>query len=73
MQPTDRVDVQTFLDDHPFSAAYRLTTVRQSPHEQGARAAALLLAELGARRGPVSTAPAPIGLVVRGTTAPPPR
>jgi LacI family transcriptional regulator, repressor for deo operon, udp, cdd, tsx, nupC, and nupG len=61
------------LDDHPYAAAYGLTTVRQSPHEQGARAAALLLAELGARRGPVSTAPAPVRLVVRGSTAPPSR
>jgi DNA-binding LacI/PurR family transcriptional regulator len=59
------------LDDHPFSAGFGLTTVRQSPHEQGARAAALLLADLGARRGAVSTAPAPIGLVVRGSTGPP--
>lgn len=59
------------LDDHPYSSAYRLTTVRQSPAEQGSRAAALLLSELGARRGSVSTAPAPVGLVVRGSTAPP--
>lgn len=60
------------LDDHPFSAAYGLTTVRQWPTEQGARAASLLLAELGARRGPVRTAPAPVELVIRASTAPPP-
>jgi DNA-binding LacI/PurR family transcriptional regulator len=59
------------LDDHAFSAASGLTTVRQSPMEQGARAAALLLSDLGARRGPVSTAPAPVELVVRATTGPP--
>jgi LacI family repressor for deo operon, udp, cdd, tsx, nupC, and nupG len=59
------------LDDHAFSAAYGLTTVRQSPLEQGARAAALLLSDLGARRGRVSTAPAPVELVVRASTAPP--
>lgn len=61
------------LDDLPFSAAFGLTTVRQSPAEQGARAAALLLAELGVRRGAVSTAPAPVELVVRTSTAPPSR
>lgn len=60
------------LDDHPYSAAYGLTTVRQSPAEQGSRAAALLLADLGARRGPVSTAPAPVELVVRTSAGPPP-
>ncbi|MBW4041083.1 MAG: LacI family transcriptional regulator [Acidobacteria bacterium] len=59
------------LDDHPFSAGYGLTTVRQSPGEQGSRAAALLLADLGVRRGAVSTAPAPVELVVRTSTAPP--
>jgi LacI family transcriptional regulator, repressor for deo operon, udp, cdd, tsx, nupC, and nupG len=59
------------LDDHPFSAAYGLTTVRQLPGEQGARAAALLLSDLGVRRGAVSTAPAPIELMVRSSTAPP--
>ncbi|WP_162850672.1 LacI family DNA-binding transcriptional regulator [Amnibacterium kyonggiense] len=59
------------LDDHPYSAGYGLTTVRQSPAEQGARAADLLLADLGARRGAVSTAPAPVELVVRSSTAPP--
>ena len=59
------------LDDHAFSAAYGLTTVRQSPMEQGARAAALLLSDLGVRRRSVSTAPAPVQLVVRASTAPP--
>jgi DNA-binding LacI/PurR family transcriptional regulator len=59
------------LDDHPFSAGYGLTTVRQLPGEQGSRAAALLLADLGVRRGPVSTAPAPVELVIRTSTAPP--
>lgn len=61
------------LDDHAFSAAHGLTTVRQSPREQGARAAQLLLRDLGVRRRPVSTAPAPVELVVRSTTAPPAR
>jgi LacI family repressor for deo operon, udp, cdd, tsx, nupC, and nupG len=60
------------LDDHAFSSAYGLTTVRQSPMEQGARAAALLLHDLGVRRRAVSTAPAPVELIVRSTTAPPP-
>lgn len=59
------------LDDHAFSAASGLTTVRQSPMEQGARAAALLLHDLGARRRAVSTAPAPVELIVRSSTAPP--
>ena len=60
------------LDDHPFSAGYGLTTVRQSPVEQGSRAAALLLSDLGVRRGAVSTAPAPIELIVRSSTGPVP-
>jgi LacI family transcriptional regulator, repressor for deo operon, udp, cdd, tsx, nupC, and nupG len=60
------------LDDHPYSATYGLTTVRQLPGEQGARAAALLLSDLGVRRGAVSTAPAPIELVVRASTGTPP-
>lgn len=61
------------LDDHPFSAGYGLTTVRQLPGEQGSRAAALLLADLGVRRRAVSTAPAPVELVVRTSTSPPAR
>lgn len=60
------------LDDHPYSATYGLTTVRQLPGEQGSRAAALLLADLRVRRGAISTAPAPIELVIRATTGPPP-
>lgn len=59
------------VDDHPFSAAYGLTTVRQWPVEQGARAAALLLADLGVTRRSVSMEAAPVELVVRGTTARP--
>ena len=57
------------IDDHPFSAAHGLTTVRQSPRQQGARAAAMLLRELGVR-GPVPQASA-IELVVRASTGPP--
>lgn len=59
------------IDDHPFSAAYGLTTVRQSPAEQGARAAALLLHDLGVYRRSVQVEPAPFALVLRSSTAPP--
>ena len=61
------------IDDHPFSAAYGLTTVRQSPGEQGARAVAVLLHRLGVRRYPVREEPAPIELIVRTSTGPPRR
>ena len=59
------------IDDHPFAAGFGLTTVRQSPSEQGARAVQLLMHRLGIRRSPVREEPAPIELVVRTSTAPP--
>lgn len=58
------------IDDHPFSEAYGLTTVRQSPREHGERAALVLLRGLGVGRGAVP-ASAPLELVRRRSTAPP--
>jgi DNA-binding LacI/PurR family transcriptional regulator len=60
------------IDDHPYAEAYGLTTVRQSPAEQGALAAAMLLADLGVGRRASLQPPAPFTLVVRSSTAPPP-
>ncbi|MFD1721876.1 LacI family DNA-binding transcriptional regulator [Amnibacterium endophyticum] len=58
------------IDDHPFAAAHDLTTVRQSPREQGERAALVLLRGLGVGRGAVPAA-TPLELVQRASTAPP--
>jgi DNA-binding LacI/PurR family transcriptional regulator len=60
------------IDDHAWSEAFGLTTVRQDPFEQGAIAARLMLEEL--RGVPVRQRliRASSELVVRRTTAPPP-
>ena len=60
------------IDDHAWSEAFGLTTVRQNPLEQGAVAARLMLEEL--RGAPIRqrVIRAPSELVVRRTTAPPP-
>lgn len=60
------------IDDHEFADPMRLTTIRQSPGEQGAYGASLLLAELEGQprieRPPVQSH----ALVIRGSTGPPP-
>ena len=59
------------IDDHPYSEAHGLTTVHQSPAQQGALAEAMLLADLGVRRRGPLPQPVPFELVVRTSTAPP--
>jgi DNA-binding LacI/PurR family transcriptional regulator len=64
------------IDDHEMAEFFELTTVAQPVHEQGRLAATLLLAALdGDARRPVhpSAITVPTRLVVRHTTAPPPR
>jgi DNA-binding LacI/PurR family transcriptional regulator len=63
------------VDDHDLSRLFDLTTVAQPVREQGRVAARLLVEQLvaaGATEPEVVTVTMPIGLVVRGTTGPPP-
>ena len=63
------------VDDHDLSRLFDLTTVAQPVREQGRVAAGLLVERLtqsGAIDGQVATVTAPIRLVVRATTGPPP-
>ena len=59
------------VDDHDFAPVVGLTTVHQDVAEHGARAARLVVTQLGHDHGLVDTEPAAIRLVVRRTTAPP--
>ena len=63
------------IDDHEMAEFFQLTTVAQPVHEQGRLAATLLLEALDHNDGPVrpSAITVPTRLVVRRTTAPPPR
>ena len=59
------------IDDHDWSAAHGLTTVRQDPREQGALAARIVFAELDGDEPP-DAALHPTGtLIVRRSTARP--
>ncbi|WP_438354614.1 LacI family DNA-binding transcriptional regulator [Microbacterium sp. CJ88] len=60
------------VDGHEMGAFFRLTTIDQFPSGQGRRAASVMLALLDGV-GPPTPAPLPFSLVVRATTAPPPR
>ena len=59
------------VDDHSWSAAFDLTTVRQEPHEQGAAAGRIALAELTGSPHSTDATAAPHELIVRGSTAAP--
>ena len=61
------------IDDHDFSAPAGLTTIAQQPWNHGRAAATMLLAELGGATGAVRDTLMPFELVVRHSTAPPPR
>ncbi|HEX9227325.1 MAG TPA: substrate-binding domain-containing protein, partial [Arthrobacter sp.] len=61
------------IDDHDFSEAMGLTTVRQRPDEQADLGTKMLLDELDGIAGSVRSAVAPHELIVRSTTAPPRR
>ncbi|WP_051064523.1 LacI family DNA-binding transcriptional regulator [Acaricomes phytoseiuli] len=58
------------IDDHDFSAAAGLTTIRQDPLAQGRQAAELLLSHLQDET-PLRSIQAPIELVLRSSTAKP--
>lgn len=59
------------IDDHDFSAAAGLTTIRQNPTEHGYLAATMLMKELSGAPGSIVEAIQPFELVLRGSTAPP--
>jgi LacI family transcriptional regulator, repressor for deo operon, udp, cdd, tsx, nupC, and nupG len=59
------------IDDHEFSEAVGLTTIRQSPSDQAQLGTKMLLDELAGHRGAVRTVVAPHELIVRDSTAPP--
>ena len=59
------------IDDHPLAALTDLTTVRQPAHEQGVRAAEMLLRLLAGQPDVDLSVTLPTELVVRGSTAPP--
>jgi DNA-binding LacI/PurR family transcriptional regulator len=61
------------IDDHDFSEAMGLTTVGQRPDEQAELGTKMLLDELDGIAGSVRSTVAPHQLIVRSTTAPPPR
>ncbi|MGN6742885.1 MAG: LacI family DNA-binding transcriptional regulator, partial [Amnibacterium sp.] len=60
------------IDDHAWSEAFGLTTVRQDPQAQGATAARIVLDELQGRPSKQRVVRAECSLVLRRTTAPPP-
>jgi DNA-binding LacI/PurR family transcriptional regulator len=57
------------IDDNSLAAAFGLTTIAQDPFAQGARAARVLLNELGGR--PARSVRHPVTLIERTSTAPP--
>jgi len=60
-------------DDHPLAALTDLTTVRQPAHQQGVRAAEMLVGLLRNDPDIDEQVTLPTELVVRGSTAPPRR
>jgi LacI family repressor for deo operon, udp, cdd, tsx, nupC, and nupG len=58
------------IDDHDWSEAFGLTTMRQDPFEQGRLAARTVLDELNGVPAGVRTTKAPFELVLRASTAP---
>lgn len=61
------------FDDHELAGVVNLTTVSQPVVEQGAAAASLLLDAMNGRADPFARVVMPTHLVIRGSTAPPPR
>jgi LacI family transcriptional regulator, repressor for deo operon, udp, cdd, tsx, nupC, and nupG len=59
------------IDDHAWSEAFGLTTVRQLPQAQGATAARIVLDELAGIHTRQRAVRAECSLVLRRTTAPP--
>ncbi len=61
------------IDDHEFSEAAGLTTIRQDPTEHGRMAAQMLMGELAGKPGAVRDCVVPHQLIIRSTTAAPRR
>jgi len=61
------------FDDHEMASVVNLTTVAQPVQAQGAAAATMLLDVMHGRGDPFARLVMPMQLVVRGSTAPPPR
>ncbi|MDQ4214342.1 LacI family DNA-binding transcriptional regulator [Microbacterium capsulatum] len=61
----------TGIDDHRYAEMFGLTTIRQTPQQQGAEAVRLLRARMLDRESPIEHVSAPASLVVRSSTAPP--
>ncbi len=59
------------IDDHDFAESFGLTTMAQSPFEQGSVAARILLDELAGAEPRPRSVRSPVSLVVRSSTAPP--
>jgi len=59
------------IDDHDYSKSFGLTTMAQSPFEQGATATRILLDELGGGEPRAGSVRSAAHLVVRTSTAPP--
>ncbi|KAB1662170.1 LacI family transcriptional regulator [Pseudoclavibacter chungangensis] len=57
------------IDDHELAVTFGLTTVKQSPFEQGARAARVMLERIAGRESLIE-GPAECGLVLRTSTGP---
>ncbi|MDJ0771242.1 MAG: LacI family DNA-binding transcriptional regulator [Ilumatobacter sp.] len=60
------------VDDHDVAAVVGLTTVRQDVAEHGARAARVLIDQLNGEEPDLSREHAPVTLIQRSTTGPPP-
>jgi len=58
------------IDDHEFAEMFSLTTLRQTPREQGRAAVSVLLAEIADPARGRTTLRIPARLVVRSSTAP---
>lgn len=72
LRPGDDVSV-IGIDDHPLADLTDLTTVRQSPADQGATAGRMVLDLLAGQQLEQRSIVAPTELVVRGSTGPPSR
>lgn len=59
------------IDDHRYAEMFSLTTIRQSPREQGAEAVRLLRARMQDPEAPLEHVTAPATLVARQSTASP--
>jgi DNA-binding LacI/PurR family transcriptional regulator len=59
------------IDDHDHAESFGLTTMAQSPFQQGAEAARILLDELAGAEPRPGSVRSPATLVVRSSTAPP--